>query len=177
MTTETPVQPEKPKARGKRPVKGGVQKARNETLANLNRTQVYPSVIVPADVEKKVEYQHVVNWIALPTSYREEYLGWECSSEKALAKKLGINEWTINKWKNTNELWAEVFKLQKQHLAYDMGDVLLGLKRAAIATGKAPEVKLYAQIAGAISEADKIEHNISPEVKKALEVLSGVLPD
>lgn len=174
MTTETPQVQAKAV---KKPKQNKVTKARNETLAKLNKTQAYPSIIVPDTIEKKIEWTHVVNWVALPTSYREQYLDWECTSEKALAKKLGINEWTLNQWKHTNEFWAEVFKVQKQHLAYDLGDVLLGLKRAAISTGKAPEVKLYAQIAGAISEADKVEHNISPEVKKALEVLGGVLPD
>lgn len=161
--------------------KGAIAKARSKAEAKLKHAQSYSVIQVPEDVKKKVEYQHIVAWVALPTSHKENYPNeqepWECTNEREIAKKLGIDQSTISIWKSKQEFWEEVFKVQKIITAGDVADVILGLKRAAIATGKAPEVKLYLQLAGMISESEKVEHQISPELKKALDTLGGVLPD
>ena len=89
---------------------------------------------------KSTIFGRFVNWIALPTKERIE-IGIE--TQKAFAKKYGVQERTLTEWKQRTDFGEQKREAQILRLQNDTADVLEGLKNRCIKYGMAYDVELF----------------------------------
>ena len=89
---------------------------------------------------KSTIFGRFVDWIALPTSERIN-IGIE--TQKAFAKKYGVQERTLTEWKQRTDFGDQKREAQILRLQNDTADVLEGLKNRCIRYGMAYDVELF----------------------------------
>ncbi len=86
---------------------------------------------------KVYEYQTFVEWIATPGMFRRP------NTQKALAKKLGVDAATLSDWKKEDDFWAQVSQQLRLWSRGRTPDVIEALYQHAKATGSPSAVKLW----------------------------------
>lgn len=77
------------------------------------------------------EYLEFVSWTALPASKRHP------GTQKELAARFGLSEWTLSQWKLRDGFWSEVNRIRKEWGKDQTPEVLAGLLEKA-KSGDAP---------------------------------------
>ena len=111
-----------------------------DTLKNLNSNDTLAEVVGGEDAPRQAtEYQQFIEWIALPAKEREP------KTQKELAERFGLSEWTLSQWKLRDGFWPAVETIRKDWGKTRTPEVLHGLYTKALG-GNAAEVKLWFEI-------------------------------
>lgn len=100
------------------------------TQANLNTS---PTTI---GMRHRDEFLEFIEWTALPGSQRHP------GTQKELAARFGVSEWTLSQWKLRDDFWPEVNKIRKEWGKSKTPEVLAGLLEKA-KSGDAPAARLW----------------------------------
>jgi hypothetical protein len=120
---------------------------------------------------KIAEYREFIRFIALSRVYRMEEFGFE--TLQAFAQKFKVSPDTLSDWQKKDEFWVEVKKCWKQWGRSRTPDVIHGLYRTAVKSGKAPEVLAWMKIVEDWIETTKVKTEEEGElVQKIIKKMS-----
>lgn len=103
------------------------------------------------------EYLEFITWTALPTSERHP------RTQKELAAKFNLSEWTLSQWKLRDGFWIEVGKLRKEWGKDKTPEVLAGLLEKAKA-GDASAARLWLEFVENHTTRNKADISIAPQI-------------
>lgn len=130
-----------------------------DTQANLNNS---PTTI---GIRHRDEFLEFVDWTALPTSQRHP------KTQKGLATKFGVSEWTLSQWKLREDFWLEVNKTRKEWGRGKTPEVLAGLLEKA-KSGDAPAARLWLEYVENHTTRNKADVSVGPVVIAISEVIA-----
>lgn len=169
----------KPLKKNKEPTKAKFQSvSKNDTkkitvkdLDDTTLSELEPVVLDAGRRYKVVEYIEFVRWTSLPTFEREP------ETQGLFAKKYGISEQMLSRWKNSPEFWEDVSRVRRAYMQDDFGDIIKALKKNIIENGRGQDVKVYGQLAGIMKEDGDGTLALSPALEGAIKKIGQVLPD
>lgn len=111
------------------------------------------------------EFLEFVDWTALPTCQRYP------KTQKELAKKFGVSEWTLSQWKLREDFWLEVNKIRKEWGRGKTPEVLAGLLEKA-KSGDAPAARLWLEYVENHTTRNKSDVSVGPILIAISEVIA-----
>lgn len=138
----------------------------DETLSELE-----PVILDVGRRYKVAEYIAFVQWTSLPTFEREP------ETQGLFAKKHGVHEVVLSRWKNSPEFWEDVSRIRRAYMQDDFGDIIKALKKNIIQNGRGQDVKVYGQLAGVLKEDGDGTLKLNPTLENAIKKIGGILPD
>ena len=112
---------------------------------------------VEAGLRHGEEYLEFITWTALPVSERHP------RTQKELASKFNLSEWTLSQWKLRDGFWVEVGKLRKEWGKDKTPEVLAGLLEKAKA-GDASAARLWLEYVEGHIPRSRSDISIAPQI-------------
>lgn len=121
---------------------------------------------------KPSKYLDFVLFIALPPEQQKEMTG--CETQKQFAAKIGVHQDSLVDWKKKPEFWDDVSRVRKEIFKEYISEVVYALKKTAVKTGAASEVKVFLEYAGELkkdSDPSKLPEAMEKIILKVSEIL------
>ena len=114
-------------------------------------------------IDWTAEQLELQGWLALPQRHREP------NTQRALAKKLGVNEFTLSRWKALPGFGEEVVGLARNRIKLeDLNRVLDAMVKKAIDHGDVQAARLVYECVGALPSPTRSRQG-RPRVEVILE--------